>query len=232
MPTPGRRAPGARLRRSAAGWLLSGLALAACATPAPPPPEPPPGPCPALDAPVHSSAQQGRIHYLEREVERLEADLRQAEEAMVAAESGLRSAHSRADAVSTLAEARIALQRGSAAAPWRRDEIREGRDKLEEAEQQLGAGRPGSAVFFASRALRIAETLQDDAARVARERHARFVRGARVNLREGPSTEERVLAVVLGGTPVFEERAEGDWVLVRTLDGPAGWIHAPLLQER
>jgi hypothetical protein len=186
----------------------------------------------ARDAAVYRSAQQEWGEHLEREIANLRADLRQAEEAMVAIESGLRGLHTRADAVSTLAEARIAVERAAQNAPWREAEAREARGKLEEAERQLQAGHTGSAVFFASRARRIADVLNEEAARVAHSPEARFIHGLRVNLRAGPSTSDRVIEVLGQATPVFPERQEGNWVLVRTPAGPVGWIHASLIRSR
>jgi hypothetical protein len=124
------------------------------------------------DAKVYQRAQQERMAHLQREVARLRADLHQAEEAMVTIESGLRGVHTRAGAVSALAEARIAVEQASQSAPWRPAEAREARAKLEEAERQLEAGHSGSAIFFASRAHRIAETLSEEADRVARTKRA------------------------------------------------------------
>lgn len=187
---------------------------------------------PLRDAPVYHSAQETRVQYLEREVSRLSADLRHAEEAMVAIESGLRGGHSRADAVSELAESRIALERARRAAPWRSARIREAQSKLEEAERQFQNGHSGSAIFFSSRARRIAETLQEEAARVARAGNARFVDRPSVNLRSGPSTDEPVVLVLESDTPVFAERDQGEWVLVRTTEGPVGWIYSSLLRQR
>ena len=58
----------------------------------------------------------------------------------------------------------------------------------------------------------------------------RFVTASRVNLRSGPSTDESVVTVVTEGAPVFPERIEGPWALVRVLSGPVGWIHTSLLR--
>ena len=170
-----------------------------------------------------------RTAYLEREVKRLQADLHQAEASLVAIESGLRGSHTRADAVSAIAEARISVERAEAQAPWRREESREARDKLAEAERQLAAGRSASAVFFASRASRIAKGLLAEARQLERHPSARFVAAPRVNLRAGPSTDAPVLEVLYESTPVLPEREEGEWVLVHTLRGPVGWVHAALL---
>ena len=168
---------------------------------------------------IYARAGIDRATQLELEVERLRADLREAEEAMVAIESGLRGVHGRADAVSTLAESRIAVERASRNVPWRSERVMEAQQKIEEAERQFQAGHTGSAVFFASRARRIAEALNAEAERVASTPGTRFIDGQRVNLRAGPSTEDRVLHVLVGGTPVFPEREDGEWVLVLTPSG-------------
>ena len=224
-----------------AGGLLACLALSGCAALGSlgvPGFNPSPDPSLAAlelanrDAETYRQAQAERIRALEREVSRLRSDLDEAESAMVAIESGLRGAQTRADAVSALAEARISVERARASAPWRRTEIAEVTDKLEEAERQFQAGNPGSAVFFASRAQRIADSLREDARRVAAASGARVVTAPRVNLRAGPSTTAPVLVVLSEATPVLPQRSEGEWVLVRTPDGAAGWVHASLLDAR
>jgi len=58
----------------------------------------------------------------------------------------------------------------------------------------------------------------------------RRISAGRVNLREGPSLEHGVLTVLGRGTPVFPERSEAEWMLVRTSGGRAGWVHASLVQ--
>ena len=184
------------------------------------------------DTAVYQRASLDRAAYLEHEVEQLRADLRHAEEAMVAIESGLRGAHTRADAVSALAEARIAVERATRGAPWRPQQVQEARSKLEEAERQFQAGHAGSAVFFASRAKRIAETLNDEAAKVSAAEDVRFVTGERVNLRGGPSTNHKILGLLTHSTPVILERTQGRWLLIRTTSGQVGWLHSSLVAER
>jgi hypothetical protein len=184
------------------------------------------------EAEVYLSAQAERVAYLEREIERLRQDLRQAEESLVAIESGLRDVHTRADAVSLLAEARIEVDRAARNIVWRPERMREAHAKLDEAERQLQAGHAGSAAFFASRARRIAQNLNDEASKLAHDDSTRFVRALRANLRAGPSIEHDVVETLEQATPVFAERQRGDWVLVRTLDGPVGWVHDSLLRTR
>lgn len=211
------------------GLLALGLTLGACAWP--PLASKPPPPRQSDDA-LYRSAHLARARYLEREVERLRADLRQAEEAMVAIESGLRRAHGQADAVSELAETRIAVERAERAAPWRATLLEEAHEKLQEAEQQFQAGHTGSAIFFASRARRVAETLVEEGDRVARSPDARFVDRPAVNLRSGPSARKPVIVVLKRDTPVFPQGRSGNWVLVQTPEGPLGWVHHSLLRKR
>jgi TolA-binding protein len=224
-----------------AGGLLACLALAGCAALgslfAPEPPPAPAAPDPALenaarDAEIYRQAQLEQIHALEREVKRLRGELREADGAMVSIESGLRGAQTRADAVSALAEARISVERARTKAPWRRAELAELTDKLEEAERQFQSGNPGSAVFFASRAQRVADALAEEARRSANAKGTRRITAPRANLRAGPSTGEAVLLVLGQSTPVLPQRSDGEWVLVRTPDGEAGWVHASLLESR
>ncbi|MCP5056612.1 MAG: SH3 domain-containing protein [bacterium] len=156
--------------------------------------------------------------------------MRRAEEALVSVESGLRGRHGRADAVSSLAQARIEVERAAEDAPWRASDMVEARSKLEEADLQIREERFGAAIFFVYRARRMAELVSEEARQVRDVPGARFVRGARVNLRAGPSTDDDIVTVLSPGTPVFPAREEEEWVLVRTSLGPVGWIHGSLLR--
>jgi uncharacterized protein YgiM (DUF1202 family) len=182
-----------------------------------------------IEAAAYERAQAERSEFFEREVERLRADLRQAEESIVWLESGMRGAYTRADAVSAIAEARIALDRVRQRVPWRSQRVREAYAKLDEASRQLEANHVGSAIFFASRASRITETLNAEVRQVALWKERLSIRGERVNLRTGPSESHRVVEVLTRETPVYPERRHGDWALVRTPDGRIGWVFASLL---
>ncbi len=215
--------------------LASALAfgLWGCALLAPPAAEPPPitpAPQAKCDESIFRRASEDRSSYFELEAKRLRADLKEAESAMVAIESGMRSRQTRADAVSVLAEARIAIERASDGVPWRTAEAAEAMRKLDEAEKQLQESHLGTAIFFASRARRIADTLNEEARHIGQEESTRFIRAKRVNLRSGPSTKHAILGVLLTETPVFPEETDGQWLLVRTLTGQVGWVHGQLLQ--
>jgi len=206
------------------GALVVALGLAgACAFRSPPS-------SPADDTDIYRRAETERVSRLEREVGRLRADLAEAEQELVAAESGLSGSRSRADAISALAEARIQVERATDRAPWRAPLLEEAAEKLEQADRLVEARNFGSAIFFASRAARIARNILDEAKAAETEPGARLIRGNRVNLRDGPSTQHLVLTVLLFGTPVFPEREEGDWILLRTADGSVGWVHRSLIR--
>jgi SH3-like domain-containing protein len=75
----------------------------------------------------------------------------------------------------------------------------------------------------------IADSLRAEAELVSGWPGRKVVGADRVNLRSGPSTEHPVLAVLYRETPVFPERRESDWTLVRTPSGQIGWVHESLL---
>jgi hypothetical protein len=144
----------------------------------------------------------------------------------------MRGTQRRAEAVSMLAEARIQVDRAAKRAPWRASTAAEAREKLDEADRQLAADHLGSAIFFVSRATRIAAGLDAEADVVARSPDARRVKPHRANLRAEPSTESPVLGVLSAQLPVFVEGNEGEWALVRTVSGQVGWLRADLLATR
>lgn len=226
-----------RARHLAPGLLVLVLVVGACASP-PAPPAPEPEPAPAAAVQVEPSpemlrrADADRVRVLESEIERLRADLRSAEETLLAVESGMRGGQGRAEAVSGLAEARIQIERAARNAPWRVEEAAEAREKLAEAERQLAAQHFGSTLFFVSRARRIADSLNAEAERVRSTRNVTYVRGSRVNLRDAPSQQSKVLSTLPARMPVIVEGAEGPWSLVRTATGQVGFVFSELLSMR
>jgi hypothetical protein len=188
-------------------------------------------PADVIEQQVYRRVESDRAARLARQVDQLSADLAEAEAALVRAESGLRGKHSRADAVSSLSEARIQVERAADLAPWRPTVVAEARLKLADAGRQIDAGHFGAALFFVYRAQRLAGELEAEAEQVERTPNARFIAGRRVNLRAGPSTGEPVLRTLEAGTPVFPESRQRPWVLVRTSGGAVGWVHGGLLSR-
>ena len=189
-----------------------------------------PPPTPTVDTELLHRAE--RVQALEREVQRLKMDLVRAEDALIGVESRLRSGHSRANAVSSLAEAQIQLNKAAKVAPWRLETISEARDKLEIARKHIDNEYFGAAVFFVYRANRIVEELNHEADIVDKTSQVMFINRPRVNLRGGPSTEEEILTTLVQGTPVVRERKKDEWFLVRTLTGIVGWIHYSLVTSK
>ncbi|MFQ5698813.1 MAG: SH3 domain-containing protein [Myxococcota bacterium] len=188
------------------------------------------------DAPLARARQElelerQRADRSERRVERLQADLGEAEQTLIDIESGLLAHHTRADAVSSLADVRILVERAEREVPWRPAEIREARAKLEEADRHVGAGNFGSAIFFTSRARRIAEMLISEAKALRARPNVRFVTGRRVNLRAAPSKKAQVLQVLRAETPVFAAESHRRWVRVQTPSGQLGWVFETLLRN-
>ncbi len=179
---------------------------------------------------AEARAEEQRNERLQREVERLRADLKQAEDVLLGNQNGNDAGVSRANAVSALAEASIRLERAATRAPWRRPELGEARGRLEEADRQLQAGHAGAAAFFASRAARMADSLIREANSAVRTKNTLWVNAPRLNVRDGPSTGHRVLAVLPRNAPVFEEKVDGNWALVRTPSGVLGWVYRPMLE--
>lgn len=164
-----------------------------------------------------------------RNTERLRADIRDAEEALVTLESGLKGLHTRADAVSALADARIVVTRAARQAPWRKSSIELAREKLAEAERHIEEEYFGSAVFFTVRGRRIAEEALELARELRKDPSARFVRVNRANVRAGSSTDTPVVTVLEQGTPVHARGEDRDWIQIVTPDDQGGWIHGNLL---
>jgi len=172
------------------------------------------------------------VRLLERENERLRADLNDAEAYLVELESGLRDTHTHAEAVSSIAEARIQVDRAAKQVPWRNDLVAEARQKLDEADHQLDDGRAAAAIFFASRASRIVANVLAEGQRTEHSPGTQYVRSARANLRAEPSPDAKVVSVLLSGFPIYPEESRGDWLLVRTASGQVGWINASLVHAR
>lgn len=183
----------------------------------------------AEQARLFRQAETERATQLLREIERLKADLKTAEAALVEAESGLAGNHSRADAVSSLATTRIQIERAEARAPWRGEDIALARAKLEEAERQVAENRFGAALFFDYRARRVAESILAEARVVHGNGNVQIVAARRVNLRGGPSESAPILAVLDYGTPIFPQADDGKWMLVQVSGGPVGWVHGSLV---
>ena len=182
---------------------------------------------------VHQQAERradlARMEQLENDVRRLTSDLRQAERSLIAVESKLSGAHTRARAVRAMAEARSQLERAARDAPWQVEELRAARQKLDAADKQIRAGHYGAAMLFASRAKRSAGDIAAEGRAVRNAKDVSQVRAELAAVREKPSRKSRIVVKLARGTPVFPEKREKGWVLVRTTTGKIGWVAGSLL---
>lgn len=176
--------------------------------------------------------QRQRGDRLERDAERLRADIEDAEETLVSLESGLKGMHSRADAVSALADARILVGRAAEQAPWRRQSIERAREKLAEAERHIEENYFGSAVFFTARGRRLAEEVLAQARALRADGATWFVRPDRANVRGEPSMNARIVVILRAGTPVTVQGREDGWAQIVTPDESGGWIYGQLLTRK
>ncbi len=176
-------------------------------------------------------ADNERIDRLEREIERLKAELARAEQTLIAVESGLQSGYTRADAVKSLAEAQINLEKTMGFSPWHDEKIVQAQEKLKTARSHIDAGRFGAGLFFVYRVNSIVRNVNDEADAIRTSPNLLFVNKPRANLRTGPSTNHKIVTTLTQETPLFLENRSGKWVLVRTLSGTVGWMHAGLVSR-
>lgn len=247
-------------------WLppLAGLVIACGGKAAPPAaPEPevvpaaatsPPGP-PAVVVRVDTvlardPAQDQRIAQLELQVIEKEAELKQlqtrlddAHREVVRAMAKLRTAASKAEAASAMAEAEVAVG-ALAGSPAGRGapEVAEARGLLAMSTAEFNRTNYGGAVYLANQSKLIAAA--------GRSRIAEAGRGAprqgevlfavplplralgRTNVREGPGTDQAVLFTIESGTSVTAHSVVGDWVRMSDGTGRTGWIIRSRLGRR
>ena len=176
-------------------------------------------------------ADRARMERLEGDVRRLSTDLQQAERALIAVESKLIGAHTRAQAVRAHAETLSQLEVAAGKAPWLDEETRQARQKLSDADKHIRQSHYGAAILFASRAKRIASDIAAQAEAVRKAQNVSRVRVAVAVVRARPERRSSVVVKLTRGTPVFPEKEEGGWVLVRTPRGQIGWMAGSLLES-
>ncbi len=180
-----------------------------------------------IDRATYRQVNRYQVAKMKRDAERLQQAVERAEQALAAGES--RVGYTSADAISALAEAQVQAQGAIDQVPWRRAELEGARQKLAVAKQYIDARNYAAAMYFVYRANQIMSEVREEARLVDDNPAVLYVKGKRVNLRAGPSTDEPVITVVVQDAPVLHERKYKKWRLVRTTDGFLGWMYAPLL---
>lgn len=162
---------------------------------------------------------------------------------VVRAKAKLRSLESKAEAVSTLAEAEIALkalkEKGSGTA---NSDVLQAEHLLKASGLELKKENYGGALYLATQAKSILmqgqerSTGQANTPMLAGEIPFDMplpLRSISVSkVREGPGLDFKVLFTLPGGVPIEGYSYKGSWVRVRSDDGRGGWMYYSLVDER
>ncbi len=179
------------------------------------------------DRDTYRTINRYRAAKLARDARRLQDALERAEQALTA--DGSSVGYTSADAISALAEAQVQVQGEAAQVPWRRREFSQVKEHLATAKRHIDERNYSAAMYFVYRANQTMEEIREEARLVRGNPAVLYVKGKRVNMRAGPSTDEPVITVIPRNDPVLLEQKSELWRLVRTPGGYLGWIYAPLL---
>lgn len=159
------------------------------------------------------------IRSLEEELQRTRDYLEYAEEQFISLERGLQSQESKASAVATLAEAKLAYDKciREDARAHTLANVRQAKGKIEKSEELLPQKRYAAAVYFARRAIRLLETSPQTIIHIVAVNQA--------NLRRGPGLKFDVVHRLDLGTVLIQTDDDKDWYQVKTREGKLGWVH-------
>lgn len=183
---------------------------------------------------------------LEKDAKNKELD-RKLDEAfleVVRAKAKLRSLESKAEAVSTLAEAEIALkalkENGSGSA--KNSDFLQAEQLLKASGLELRKENYGGALYLAAQAKGI--IMQGQERSTGREKTPMLAGEIRFDMplplrstsaskvREGPGLDFKVLFTLPDGAPIEGHSYKGSWVRVRSDDGRGGWVYYSLIDGR
>lgn len=165
---------------------------------------------------------------------------------VVRSKAKLRSIESKAEAVSTLAEAEIAvktLKRTlSEMDTFALEELSKAEHLLNMSADEYQKQNFGGALYLANQSKNQVRTIQD---RIHRSPESEAVAGespfsrplhfkvlTNSNLRSGPSLTAEIIGKLDRDTSVIGYAAKDDWVRIKTQEGVFGWIFRPLVETR
>ena len=167
-------------------------------------------------------------------LEQMRSDLLAAVDEATQAKSALEKPGSQASAITTLAEARIAVDkaRHHPLADRVKGHLDSADRMIAAASRQIEAGNFNGAIYFARSAQRTVEgalkLAQLDAEQGGR---VLVVALAQANLRQGPSQDSDKIARLAQGTKVLQLEKRGDWIRVYVSDtGATGWLHTSVVK--
>ncbi|MCZ6765526.1 MAG: SH3 domain-containing protein [bacterium] len=161
------------------------------------------------------------VQYLESELARTRELLEQVERQFITFERDLYTKETRASAVASLAEARLAhdkMARTHDASEAQKHLIKMVLAKIEASDQLLAKTRYNGSVYFSRRALLLIAGEQD-------RKLMRIVSVENANIRRGPGLNYEVVTQLALGTTLFQLDTKNEWVKIQTRTGVEGWIH-------
>jgi len=237
------------LKIRGAFFIVTALLLSACATPAPPAPEervcpaPPPSPEPQVqyvrDPVLEQQVTRQQLELMERDA-RIDSQQLQLEEALqevVSTLRKLRSAATRAEAASAMAETDVAMQ--SIGKTGRESpEFRQATRLMQQSSEEFKRSNYGGALFLAKQAkasVRLQSLRGADERRPGEVLFASPVKlrtTTHSNVRSGPGTDSTVAFTTETGAALSGLSYVGEWIRVIDEPGNEGWIYAPLVVRR
>ncbi len=174
---------------------------------------------------------------LEEQVALLKRDLEDTETEVIRTKARIKGMETKAEASSAIAEARILTRRLDP--KTRGTTLTRCQELLTKAEQQMQSDNFGAAVFFALKAQDMAVKPREGlpppgrtepaAAERPAPKASYLVRVESVNLRQGPSLSEAVVARAPRGATLHATVMRGDWLKVSWASA-TGWVHLSLVE--
>lgn len=161
------------------------------------------------------------VQYLESELARTRELLEQVERQFITFERDLYAKETRASAVASLAEARLAhdkIARTHDTSEAQENLMKMVLAKIKASDQLLTKTRYNGSVYFSRRALRLLAGAQD-------RKLMRIVSVETANIRRGPGLNYEVVTQLALGTTLFQLDTKNEWVKIQTRTGVEGWIH-------
>ncbi len=170
--------------------------------------------------------------HLEEIRQSIQQDLDQAEKQFISIEQRLQLKETKASAVSSLAEARLAYDKYKSIQSKTTDVglLEEIERKLEESRQLIDKDNYPASVYYSKRVHRMLERSASNEAFLRSNGETRVVSVSKANLRKGPGLDYEVIGQVIFGTVLVQVELSDKWSKIETQDGVVGWIHRDLIR--
>lgn len=170
--------------------------------------------------------------HLEEIRQSIQQDLDQAEKQFISIEQRLQLKETKASAVSSLAEARLAYDKYKSVQSKTADVglLEEIERKLEESRELIDKNNYPASVYYSKRVHRMLERTASNEAFLRSNGETRVVSVSKANLRKGPGLDYEVIGQLNFGTILVQVELADKWSKIETQDGIVGWIHRDLIR--